>query len=83
MLFQERLMDLLGHEVSITGRADSSVKEIAAGILKEVGPDYLILSTTKHEEGGQGETAVDWWFRSAEVIAVVHATDCPTCLAPD
>jgi hypothetical protein len=83
MQLHERLMDLLGHDVSVTARADASVKEIAAGILKEVGPDYLILGTTRKDKGGEGETGVDWWIRSAEVVAVVHATDCPKCLAPD
>ena len=83
MQLHERLMDLLGHEVSITGRAESSVKEIVVGVLKEVGPDYLILGTTRQDKGGQGETTVDWWVRSAKIIAVIHATDCPKCLAPE
>ncbi len=47
MQLHERLMDLLGHEVSVTARADDAVKEIAAGSLKEVGPDYLIVGTTR------------------------------------
>jgi ferredoxin-fold anticodon binding domain-containing protein len=83
MQLHERLMDLLGHDVSVAARADASVKEIAAGVLKEVGPDYLILGTTRRDKGGESETAVDWWIMSAKVVAVVHATDCPKCLAPD
>ena len=83
MQLHERLMDLLGHEVSVTARADNAVKEIAAGILKEVGPDYLILGVTRRDKGGESETGVDWWIRSAKVVAVVHATDCPKCMAPD
>jgi hypothetical protein len=83
MQLHERLMDLLGHDVSVAARADGSVKEIAAGVLKEVGPDYLIVGTTRQDKGGEAGTGVDWWFRSAQVTAVVHATDCPKCLAPD
>ena len=35
MQLHERLMDLLGHEVSVAGRADTLVKEIAAATMKE------------------------------------------------
>ena len=83
MQLHERLMDLLGHEVSVTGRADDAMKEIAAGSLKEVGPDYLIVGTTRQSKEGQAEGTLDWWIRSAEVVALVHATDCPKCMAPD
>jgi len=76
-------MDLLGHEVSVTARADDAVKEIAAGSLKEVGPDYLIVGTAGRDKGGQAQSTVDWWIRSAKVVAIVHATDCPKCMAPD
>jgi ferredoxin-fold anticodon binding domain-containing protein len=76
-------MDLLGHDVSVAASAEGSVKEIAAGVLKEVGPDYLILGITRRDKGGDSETGVDWWIMSAKVVAVVHATDCPKCMAPD
>jgi hypothetical protein len=83
MQLHERLMDLLGHEVSVAARTDDAVKEIAAGSLKEVGPDYLIVGTTRGNKGGQAEDTVDWWIRSAMVVAIVHATDCPKCMSPD
>ena len=83
MQLHERLMDLLGHEVSVAGRGNDVVKEIAAGTLKEVGPDYLIIGITGHGKGGQAQSSVDWWIRSATVVSIVHATDCPKCLAPD
>jgi hypothetical protein len=83
MQLHERLMDLLGHQVSVTSRANDAVKEIAAGSLKEVGPDYLIIGMTRRGEGGQAQSTVDWWIRSAKVVAIVHATDCPKCMAPD
>jgi ferredoxin-fold anticodon binding domain-containing protein len=83
MQLHERLMDLLGHEVSVTGHAGEAVKEIAAGSLKEVGPDYLIVGTMGGNKGTEVQTAVDWWIRSANVVAIVHATDCSKCMAPD
>jgi hypothetical protein len=83
MQLHERLMDLLGHEVSVNARAGDAVKEIAAGSLKEVGPDYLIVGTSGRDKAGQAQSTVDWWIRSAKVVAIVHATDCPKCMAPD
>ena len=83
MQLHERLMDLLGHEVSVTARAENAVKEIASGSLKEVGPDYLIVGTTRGDKEGQAENTVDWWIRLAKVVAIVHATDCPKCMSPD
>ena len=83
MQLHERLMDLLGHEVSVTARSDGAMKEIAAGSLKEVGPDYLIVGTSRQGKGDQTQNTVDWWVRSAEVVAIVHATDCPKCMSPD
>jgi ferredoxin-fold anticodon binding domain-containing protein len=83
MQLHERLMDLLGHEVSVRARADGAVKEVAAGSLKEVGPDYLIVGTTGQAGGGQAGNTVDWWIRSAKVVGIVHATDCPKCMSPD
>jgi hypothetical protein len=82
MQLHERLMDLLGHEVSVSGRADGVMTEIAAGSLKEVGPDYLIVGITRQAKGEQAESTVDWWIRSANVVAIVHATDCPKCMSP-
>ena len=83
MQLHERLMDLLGHEVSVSARADSAMKEIAAGSLKEVGPDYLIVGISGRDKDKQAHSTVDWWIRSAEVVAVVHATDCPKCMSSD
>ncbi len=83
MQLHERLMDLLGHEVSVTARADQQDKAIVAGTLKEVGPDYLIVGTEGRGKAGEARSSIDWWIRSAMVVAMVHATDCPKCLAPD
>jgi hypothetical protein len=83
MQLHERLMDLLGHDISVAARANDGVKEIASGSLKEVGPDYLIIGTTGRDKKGQNQGAVDWWIRSAKVVAIVHATDCPRCVASD
>ncbi len=83
MQLHERLMDLLGHEVAVTAHVENGVKEVAAGSLKEVGPDYLIVNVGR--QGGKGEArgGVDWWVRSAMVVAVVHDTACAKCMAPD
>lgn len=83
MQLHERLMDLLGHEVSVTARGDGVVREIAAGSLKEVGPDYLIVGTSARGKEGESQSTVDWWIRSAKVVAIVHATDCRRCMVPD
>lgn len=82
MQLHERLMDLLGHEVAIMAPVDSGVKEVAAGSLKEVGPDYMIVSTGRP---GQGDArgGGDWWIRSAMVLAVVHHAGCARCLTTD
>ena len=78
MQLHERLMDLLDHEVSVTAQADDGAKGIPVGTVKEVGPDYHINGTE-----GREKTGVDWWIRLAMVVAIVHATDCPKCMAPD
>jgi len=78
MQLHERLMDLLDHEVSVTAQADDGANGIPVGTVKEVGPDYLIIGTE-----GRDKTGVDWWIRLAMVVAIVHATDCPKCMAPD
>jgi ferredoxin-fold anticodon binding domain-containing protein len=71
MQLHERLMDLLDHEVSVTAQADDGAKGIPVGTVKEVGPDYLIIGTEGRD------------IRLAMVVAIVHATDCPKCMAPD
>jgi len=76
-------MDLLGHEVSVAARADQEGKAIPVGTLKEVGPDYLIIGTEGQDKAGQVRSSIDWWIRSAMVVAIVHATNCPKCMAPD
>ncbi len=83
MQLHERLMDILGHEVTVTSRGNGGLREIAAGTLKEVGPDYIIVGTMRRDKEGQSESAVDWWIRSAKVVAIIHATDCPRCMSPD
>jgi hypothetical protein len=71
-------MDLLAHDVSIVAQGDEEGNDIPVGTLKEVGPDYLIIGTERRDK-----TGVDWWIRLAMVVAIVHATDCPKCMAPD
>ena len=83
MQLHERLMDLLGHEVAVTAQVENGVKEIAAGSLKEVGPDYLIVGATRQVPKGDVRGGADWWIRTAMVVAVVHGAGCARCLASD
>ncbi|MDM7999436.1 MAG: hypothetical protein QUS33_05395 [Dehalococcoidia bacterium] len=83
MQLHERLMDILGHEVTVTSRGNDGWREIAAGTLKEVGPDYIIVGTIRRDKEDQSEGTVDWWIRSAEILAVIHAWNCPSCLSLD
>ncbi len=83
MQLHERLMDLLGHDVSVTVQADRDAKEIVAGTVKEVGPDFVIVGAMTKEIPGQNQTGVDWWIRLAMVVAIIHATDCPKCVSPE
>lgn len=83
MHLHERLMDLLGHRISVAAQINGEVREIAAGDLKEVGPDFLILMTKHKERARQAETGADWWIRLAMVIAIIHMSDCAKCANPD
>ena len=71
MQLHERLMDLIGHEVSVSTQLDGEAGSISGGIVKEVGPDFLIVGA----KGGRS----DWWVRMATVVTIVHASDCPKC----
>lgn len=82
MQLHERLMDLLAHDVSIVAQGEEEAKDIPVGTLKEVGPDYLIIGTEGRDKAGEARS-IDWWIRSAMVVAIVHATDCPKCMSPD
>ena len=82
MQLHERLMDLLAHDVSVVAQGDEEANDIPVGTLKEVGPDYLIIWTERRDKAGEARS-IDWWIRSAMVVAIVHATDCPKCMSPD
>lgn len=83
MHLHERLMDLLGHRISVATQMNGEVKEIAVGELKETGPDFLILVTKRHEGAKQAETGTDWWIRLAMVVAIVHMSNCARCANTD
>ena len=83
MQLHERLMDLLGHEVSVAAKPDEQGRAIPVGILKEVGPDYLIVGAEGQGKAGKAGSSVDWWIRLAKIVGIVHATDCPKCRAPE
>ncbi len=83
MQLHERLMDLIGHEVTITARTDSEARDVPVGIVKEVGPDFVIIGTKSRDKSIGSDAAVDWWVRLAVVVAIIHATDCPKCMMPE
>jgi ferredoxin-fold anticodon binding domain-containing protein len=72
MQLHERLIDLIGHEVSVTLLEDKAAG-IYSGVVKEVGPDFLIL--------GAKDARSDWWVRMAAVATIVHESGCPRCAA--
>jgi ferredoxin-fold anticodon binding domain-containing protein len=72
MQLHERLIDLIGHEVSVTLLEDKAAG-IYSGVVKEVGPDFLIL--------GAKNARSDWWVRMAAVATIVHESSCPRCAA--
>ena len=77
MQLHERLMDLLGHEVLIIAEADGAGRGIPSGIIKEVGPDFVIIGA----KGDRAESSSDWWIRMAMIVAVVHSSSCARCAA--
>jgi ferredoxin-fold anticodon binding domain-containing protein len=72
MQLHERLIDLIGHEVSVTLLEGKSAG-IPGGVVKEVGPDFLIL--------GAKDARSDWWVRMDAVATIVHESSCPRCVA--
>ena len=72
MQLHERLMDLIGHEVTVSTRLEGEAGSVAGGVVKEVGPDFMIVG----DKGGRSDS----WVRMAAVVAVIHASDCPRCV---
>ena len=75
MQLHERLMDLLGHDVLIIAEADGAGRGIPSGIIKEVGPDFVIIGA----KGERTESSSDWWIRMGAVVAIVHSSSCARC----
>ncbi len=73
MQLHERLMDLIGHEVSVSTVLEGKAAGVSSGLVKEVGPDFLIL--------GARDARTDWWVRMAAVATIVHESSCPRCSA--
>lgn len=71
MQLHERLMDLIGHEVSVSTQLEGRAGSISSGTVKEVGPDFLILAA----KDGRS----DLWVRMAAVTTIVHDSNCPRC----
>jgi len=71
MQLHERLMDLIGHDVSLYTQLEGKAGGISSGVVKEVGPDFLIL--------GSRDGHSDSWVRMEAVTTIVHDASCPRC----
>jgi hypothetical protein len=79
MNFTERLKSLVGHEIELTTSINSEDREIPAGILEEVGPDYVLVDTRKAEQDGYVESAAQWFVRTDSIVVAMHPSDCGRC----
>ena len=73
MQLHERMIDLIGHEVTVACRGGDGEVKVPNGVVKEVGPDFLIIGVR------DGNQSSDWWVRLPMVVAVVHASSCAAC----
>lgn len=79
MELNERLKELIGHEVHVQAYMEKEDGGIPGGTLKEVGLDYILIETKEEEQGGHAIKGADWWVRLATTAAIFHPHDCPKC----
>lgn len=77
MRLSERLTQLLDHKVSITIPAGVRDEYAVKGILREVGDDYVMITSWDNVAGfpvpGQCYIKID------KTISIIHAADCRQC----
>lgn len=73
MQLHERMIDLIGHEVTVSCTGEDAKVKVPNAVVKEVGPDFLIVGVK------DGKQSSDWWLRLQMVVAVVHSSSCPAC----
>lgn len=79
MNFIERLKDLVDHEVSIAVAVPDDEQSVPAGILEEVGDDYLIVKTEERKDGEITCTSTQWIVSLFNIIHLIHRADCRKC----
>jgi hypothetical protein len=79
MQLNERLAQLVGHEVFVTTQIQNEDSDIPGGTLQEVGVDYLVVKTEDEERGGHAIIGAEWLVTLATVVAITHGSDCPKC----
>jgi hypothetical protein len=79
MQLNERLAQLVGHEVFVTTQIQNEDSDIPGGTLQEVGVDYLVVKTEDEERGGHAIIGAEWLITLAPVVAITHGSDCPKC----
>ncbi len=87
MKFQERLRELIGHEVWVMPLPEPSGKDGAiaeatsfcGGTLHEIGDDYLMIRSDDGEYEVRTIIGAEWLIAMAKVYGVIHSSDCPKC----
>ena len=87
MKLQERLRELIGHEVWIMSMPESSGNDgtmaeatsFCGGTLHEIGYDYLLVRSDDGEDGIRAIVGAEWFIAMAKVYGVIHSSDCPKC----
>jgi hypothetical protein len=88
----ERLMDMVGHEVIINTREMNFIQEVEEddddvqentgmppGVLEEVGVDYVLLKTMDEDKGGFADIGAEWFVSLSWVASIIHLRDCKKC----
>ena len=87
MKLQERLRELIGHEVWVMSLPEPSGKDGAiaeatsfcGGTLREIGDDYLLVRSDDGEDEVRAIIGAEWFIAMAKVYGVIHSSDCPRC----
>ena len=79
MNLNERLQDLIDHEVTITMTFTDDAKKVPPGVIEEVGDDYLILKTEEEKDGKVNCTSAEWIISLITLNQVIHHGDCRKC----
>jgi hypothetical protein len=79
MKLNERLKELINHEIVVNNSYDAGEIKIPAVILEEVGEDYLIVITEYNENTQYHPTNERRFINISNVVQIVHKTECKKC----